>query len=252
MLQEQGYLIVALNQYHSDYVSMAQQLAASIHHWHPDAKIALVTDTPGDYAEFSHVIAVDYNQANPYAVDPQIFYLTPFRETIKLEADMIMSSPCDHWWYLLRHRDVVISTGCRNWQDQVSKDRTYRKIFDINHLPDVYNAITYWRRSFQAKKFFDLVADIFQKWDLYSKTIRQAETVPSTDVVYAMAAQIIGPELVTMPWATYPNIVHMKAAHAGTQTMTWTHELVWETDPLRIQTIAQWGAFHYNIKGWRP
>jgi hypothetical protein len=26
--------------------------------------------------------------------------------------------------------------------------------------------------------------------------------------------------------------------------------LVWETDPLRINTVAQWGAFHYRVKDW--
>jgi hypothetical protein len=67
-----------------------------------------------------------------------------------------------------------------------------------------------------------------------------------------MAAKLIGAELVTMPFASYPRIVHMKAAHAKTQRQTWCEELVWETDPLRIQTVAQWGAFHYNVKDWQP
>jgi hypothetical protein len=66
-----------------------------------------------------------------------------------------------------------------------------------------------------------------------------------------MAAQITGPEQVTMPFAEYPQITHMKRHHAGTTAEDWTQELVWETNPLRIQTIAQWGAFHYNKKDWR-
>jgi hypothetical protein len=65
-----------------------------------------------------------------------------------------------------------------------------------------------------------------------------------------MAAQIMGPERVTIPFASYPNIVHMKRHVIGTSTNNWTRELVWELDPLRIQTVAQWGAFHYHIKDW--
>ena len=253
MLEEQGYLVLAANTEHTDYVSLARRLAQSIHQWHPAACVALLTNTVGNYPEFSHVIDMDIiDPVNPWANDSQIFYKTPFRETIKLEADMIMASPCDHWWSMFRHKDVVVSTGCRNWQDQVSNDRTYRKIFDQNSLPDVYNAITYWRRSTTAREFFDLVRDIFADWATYSRTLRYPEQQPSTDVVYAMAAQIMGPERVTLPFATYPKIVHMKSAHAGTQRQNWTEELVWETDPLRIQTIAQWGAFHYNIKDWQP
>jgi hypothetical protein len=145
----------------------------------------------------------------------------------------------------------VISTGCRTWLDQVSAARDYRKIFDINDLPDVYNAITYWRRSVTAKEFFDLAADIFQQWDLYKTTIKFPESTPSTDVVYAMAAKLIGEHKVTMPYASYPKIVHMKRHHAGTATNDWTRELVWEHDPLRINTVAQWGAFHYHVKDWK-
>jgi hypothetical protein len=66
-----------------------------------------------------------------------------------------------------------------------------------------------------------------------------------------MAAQIMGSERVTMPFTSYPQIVHMKQHHAGT-TDRWTHELIWEFDPLRINTQAQWGAFHYHIKEWQP
>jgi hypothetical protein len=66
-----------------------------------------------------------------------------------------------------------------------------------------------------------------------------------------MAAQILGPETVTLPFASYPKIVHMKRHIAGTATENWTRELVWELDPLRIQTLAQWGAFHFNVKDWQ-
>jgi hypothetical protein len=69
-----------------------------------------------------------------------------------------------------------------------------------------------------------------------------------------MAAQIMGPERVTMPFASYPRIVHMKRHIAGTQNNNWTKELVWEYQDwqLRINTVAQWGAFHFNVKDWQP
>jgi len=187
--------------------------------------------------------------SNPYANDAQLFKLSPFRETIKLEADMLIASPIDHWWSMFRHRDVVLSQGCRNWQDQESTARHYRRLFDDNHLPDIYNAITYWRLSDTAKEFFGLVKNIFAYWTLYRTLIKFSPKQPDTDLVYAMAAQIMGVERVTVPGS--PQIVHMKRHHAGTQTETWTQELVWETDPLRIQTVAQWGAFHYCEKEWR-
>jgi hypothetical protein len=211
----------------------------------------LVTDTDITDPLFDHVrVITRANLHNPYADDWQVFYQSPFRETIKLEADMWITSSIDHWWNLFRKRDMVISTGCRNWQDQSSTARHYRKIFDANNLPDVYNAVTYWRLSSTAKEFFDLTHNIFEHWAEYRKLLKFPDEVASTDLVYAMAAQIIGPNLVTLPFATYPKIVHMKRHHAGTQTENWTKELIWEWDQgsLRVQTVAQTGAFHYHVK----
>jgi hypothetical protein len=253
-IEEQGYLIPAFNFGKVDYVDCANTLALSIKSWHPESKICLLTNTQVNLDVFDYVRTITADEKNPYSNDWQVFYQTPFRETIKIEADMLITSGIDHWWTMLRHRDVVISTGARTWQDQTATSRAYRRVFDENHLPDVYNAITYWRLSHTAKNFFDTVRHIFENWDQYQKMIRFPESTPSTDLVYAMAAEIVGSELVTLPFATYPRMVHMKPAHSGSQGTDWTKEFVWEyhESSLRINTIAQWGAFHYHVKHWRP
>lgn len=253
---EQGYLIVAINTDTIDYVTNATLLAASIKYWHPDAKICLLTNAtvPTDTGLFAYVKPFQHplNMTNPWANDWQVFNATPFRETIKLEADMMITSPIDHWWTLLRHRDVVVSTGCRDWKDQRAVARHYRKIFDANNLPDVYNAITYWRLSQTAKTFFNTVRNIFENWEQYKTLLKFFEDIPSTDVVYAMAANIIGPELCTLPFATYPQIVHMKRHIAGSQRDAWLDEFLMEkhNHSVRINTIAQWGAVHHSVKNW--
>ena len=251
IIEEQGYLIAAWNSPTVDYINCARTLTKTLKHWHPDARVCLVTDTDIIDPLFDHVrVITRANLHNPYADDWQVFYQSPFRETIKLEADMWITSSIDHWWNLFRKRDLVISTGCRDWQDRPSTARNYRRVFDANNLPDVYNAITYWRLSQTAKEFFDLVRNIFEHWTEYRKLLKFPDEVPSTDLVYAVAAQTIGPNLVTLPFATYPKIVHMKRHHAGTQTENWMKELIWEWDQgnLRIQTVAQAGAFHYHVK----
>ena len=251
IIEEQGYLIAAWNSPTVDYNSCARSLAQTLKHWHPDARVCLVTDADVTDPAFDHVrVITRANLDNPYADDWQVFYQSPFRETIKLEADMWITSSINHWWDLFRKRDLVISTGCRDWQNRPSTARNYRRVFDANNLPDVYNAITYWRLSQTAKEFFDLVRNIFENWTEYRKLLKFPDEVPSTDLVYAVAAQTIGPDLVTLPFATYPKIIHMKRHHAGTLTEDWTKELIWEWDQgnLRIQTVAQSGAFHYHVK----
>lgn len=242
IVAERGYLIPAINTDDVDYVECAAQLATSIQDWHPDAHITILTkqDLP-------------FPDQKGFANDWQVFYSSPYRQTIKLEADMICAGPIDHWWSLFENRDVVISQGCRNFYGHFSDSKKYRKIFVDNNLPDVYNAITYWRLSQTAKDFFKIVRSIFDNWDSVTKVLKLVDQPPSTDVVYALAALIIGPELVTLPPGLGPTIVHMKKHIIKTKGDNWTKELVWEyvRPTLRIQTIAQWGLVHYHNKHWR-
>ena len=256
---ERGYLVIAVNTDTVDYVRCAHQLNNSIKTWNPGAKTCLLTDNKIDLAEFDYVVTLPYGDVSKNAKwrlgnDWQAFRASPFRQTIKLEADMLITSPVDHWWTMLQHRDVVISTGARDYYNNIATNRSYRKIFDANNLPDVYNAITYWRLSKTAQEFWSWVQNIFENWDQYKSLLKFPDDEPTTDVVYAVAAQIMGPETVTMPFATYPKIVHMKKHIIGTRTEDWTRELTWEYHQgnLRINTVAQHGAVHYNTKDWNP
>jgi hypothetical protein len=255
---ERGYLIIAVNNDTTDYIACAQRLNASIKHWMPSAQTCLVTDVAMDLPEFDFVVPLPYgDQATTswkLSNDWQAFRASPFRQTIKLEADMLITSSVDHWWNMLQHRDVVISTGARDYYDRPAVSRHYRKIFDTNNLPDVYNAVTYWRLSKTAQEFWSWVQRIFENWADFRTLLTYPEDDPTTDVVYAMAAQIMGPETVTMPFATYPRIVHMKRHIIGTRTEDWTRELTWEYHggSLRINTVAQTGAVHYITKDWNP
>jgi len=235
---ERGYIIPAIGEL---YVECAEALAASIREWHPSANITILTQDMLPYGDRG-------GQAN----DWQVFRASPYRQTIKLEADMWCASPIDHWWTLLERRDVVISQGCRDLYDRTSTVRHYRQLIDANDLPDVYNAITYWRVSRTAQDFFSLVRKIFENWDQYMVLLRFPEPVATTDTVYAIAAEIMGRQNVTLPVGIGPSIVHMKKRIIGARTDDWTKEMIWEKSHpgLRIHTVAQWGMVHYHIKDW--
>ena len=169
---ERGYLIPAINSKNVDYVACAQRLSQSIKQFHPHAHVTIVTQD-----------MLPHGDLGGYANDWQMFQISPYRQTVKLEADMIAATPVDHWWTLFEHRDVVVSQGCRTIYNEPSNSRFYRKVFDVNSLPDLYNAITYWRLSQTAKEFFDTVRSIFENWAEFKKLLKFPEDVPSTDVV---------------------------------------------------------------------
>lgn len=238
---DRGYLIPAINTDTLDYESCARHLADSIWRWHPKAQITIVTAD-----------MLPYGNQQGFANDWQMFKISPYRQTIKLEADMLCSSPIDHWWTMFEHRDVVISQGCRDFYDQLSPQRRYRKFLDQNNLPDVYNAITYWRYSRTAEQFFHLVKNVFQHWQDYRKLFKASDEEPTTDFVYAIVAEMIGRESVTLPPGIGPSIVHMKKGIIPIRTENWTKEMVWEIvdRQVRIQTVAQQGLLHYHVKDW--
>jgi hypothetical protein len=238
ILHEYGYLIPAIG---DQYVACAERLRDSILAWHPQANVTILT-----------VDQLPHGDQGGFANDWQVFQVSPYRQTIKLEADMLCASPIDHYWHLFENRDVVISQGCRDFYDRPGDSKRYRKIFLDNNLPDVYNAITYWRVSRTAQEFFKLVRHVFEHWKDYKTLLKFPDELPTTDVVYAMVAIIMGVENVTLPKSLGPNIVHMKRDIIGTQTSDWTKELVWQhQDPgLSIQTVSQWGFVHYHKKEW--
>ena len=122
---ERGYVIPAIGK---EYVECAERLRTSILVWHPDAHITIVTEGQ-----------LPYGNLGGYANDWQCHWLSPYRQTIKLEADMYCASPIDHWWTMFENRDVVISQGCRDYYNRVCTARHYRKIFYSNNFPDFFN-----------------------------------------------------------------------------------------------------------------
>jgi hypothetical protein len=253
---ERGYLIVAENTESVDYVACACALAKSIKLHTPDAKICLVTSAEVNDPVFDYVrplpfgdTALDSNWK--LANDWQVFYASPFRQTIKIEADMIVPHSIEHWWTMFEKKDVVLCTNARNILNQPTPVRHYRKIFDVNSLPDVYNAITYWRLSEYAQTFFNLVKDLFYNWNEVRTSLTLGDTDPgTTDVVYAVAAKILGEDTVTLPNTSYPSLIHMKEHINWLNNPDWTKEYVWELDGanIRINTVDQQYPFHYNNK----
>jgi hypothetical protein len=254
---ERGYLVIAQNNDATDYVACAEVLSASIKLVEPDAKICLLTDKPYKSTVFDYVELFPFGDLSGDATwklqnDWQCFYASPFRETIKLEADMIVPHNISHWFDICSARDIVCTIGARNYHNQPAQSRYYRRIFDENNLPDVYNAITYWKLSSTAQKFFDTVRMIFENWDKIMQQLKFGAGQPlNTDLAYAIAICMLGVENCTLP-GSVPSMIHMKSQINGITSEDWTHELVWEidTDSFRINTVEQMWPVHYHVKSF--
>ena len=246
-IDDKGYLIPAFNTQDVDYVECAQTLAKSLRYYHPHAKICLLTNESVDNPLFDYVRVVE--DLGGYLNDYQVYEHSPFHETIKLEADMILTAPFEQWWTLFRHYDVYVSTGCKDFRNEPATSRHYRKIIDANKLPDVYNAITYWRVSSLAKRFFNTVQNLMTNWHSVQNSLMYAKDEPvNTDLAYAVAIEFLGEEKFTGWYG--PKITHMKPSINQLVAHDWTKQLVWEilNGQVRLNGFTQHGLLHYHIK----
>jgi len=135
----------------------------------------------------------DIKWANEY----KAFNLTPFTHTIKLEADMVWTTNTDWWWYYLWQHDLVFSVNCRDYRDNIVEQTPYRKLFERNHLPNIYNGLMYFRKSTKAQKFYDTAEYIVKNWEKVKTQMLVAchDKYPSTDVVFALAYRMMDPTM---------------------------------------------------------
>ena len=79
-IEEQGYVVVAINNEHTDYVHCAVRLTESLKAYHPNARVCLITDSSSvQDPVFDHVRVLPSIEKNVFANDAAIFKLTPFR-----------------------------------------------------------------------------------------------------------------------------------------------------------------------------
>ena len=260
-----GFLTIAQNTADVDYLRLAYLQALNVKSTHPGAQYAVIVDkntakniTNKNKKVFDHVITLSQDNSEnsnwKLGNEYKVFELSPFKETIKVESDLLFTRNIDHWFTAFRIRDVVLSTGCKTYRQESASARVYRKFFDDNNLPDVYQGLMYFRYSQTASLFFLTAQRIYRNWEYLKNNVLKncREEEPSTDVLYALAAQVIGVELCTLPSMDFINFVHLKPGINGWgNTDTSWQEIVnyeQEGDMIRIFNINQYSPVHYYNK----
>lgn len=252
-----GYVIIAQNTDSTDYVHCAKMLAYSIKKIMPTESISIISDNDVKDSVFDNIIKLPYgdmdNSEWKLSNDWQVYESSPYEYTIKIEADMYVSRNIDWWWDILKHGELNICTTIRNYKSEISTVDTYRKTILNNKLPNTFNALTYYKKSTLAAEFFSVVKEIFKNWNDYKSVLDYCpDLIPTTDVVYALAARYIGEQWCTNPSFTDYSFVHMKQSVNNLRGRDWTKELVYEIleDTFRIHSYTQLYPVHYHIKNF--
>lgn len=262
-LASRGFFTFAVNTDDVDYLELAYLQALSIKCTQKENLYAVAVDskTRAQLQErhvqlFDYIIEFEHDATGErgFTFEHRALELSPFKETIKLESDIIFTRSIDHWIDIWRLRDVCMSHGCKDYMQDQATTRRYRKVFDDNDLPDVYNGIMYFRYSSFATRFFNTARVLFENWEAVATQglLNCRDTTPTTDVVYALTANLLGPELCHLPEADFLNFVHMKPAVNKWQDQNWTEIVNYEFDGtmLKINNCNQYSPVHYYEKSF--
>ena len=265
-----GYLILAQDTRKDDYTKLAYALALSIKNSQSSVNsVALATDTakmPDKYYDvFDNIVDIpwiDHAENSKWKIENKwkYYYMTPFDETIILDADMLFPSDISYWWDILSQKDIWITDKPRTFRGEIITSTKYRESFVANDLPNVYTAFMYFKKSLLTAELFKMIELIFQNWERFFYNYLD-ETRPknlSGDVAYALAIKLLGIEKECFGNSNLvPSFVHMKSMLQNIDekylTEDWTKHIPTyfaDNGTFKIGNFEQTLPFHYQIKSW--
>lgn len=267
-----GYLILAQNSGDEDYIRMAYALALSIKNSQSTVNnVSLVTDyapaftDPKLLAVFDHITDIpwmDHAAESLWKIENKwkYYYMTPYDETVVLDADMLFPADISHWWDTLSTKDMWITNKPRTYRGEVITSTRYRDSFVANNLPNVYTAFMYFKKTEFTAELFKMIEIIFNNWERFFYEFLD-QTRPkhlSGDVAYALAIKILGIENECFGnLDSMPSFVHMKGHLQNINekfiSEDWTKHIPTyfkEDGSFKIGNYEQTLPFHYHIKEW--
>ena len=211
-----------------------------------------VVEIPWD----DHAAKSDWKLENEW----KAIHMTPYDETIKLDADMLFPQDITAWWNVLGASDGVFATDAMTYRGTKITSDYYRKTFTESNLPNIYTAFFYFKKNDVNFELFKIAEFIFNNWERCFYEFLGPEHRPkfvSTDVVFALAAKLMDyNELNMLPIDGMPTFVHMKSQLQGwadDQFMNedWTKMIQTSYNKdcdLKVGNYLQTLPFHYHVK----
>lgn len=260
-----GFCILAENNSTTDYVKQAYILALSIHRHNKNQKVSLLTNdiVPDCYKTvFDKIIPIPWcndSKGQEWKINNRwkIYHITPYQETIVMDADMLVLENIEHWWAELQKYDLFFVSNVKTYRGETATSNYYRKMFTANDLPNLYSGIHYFKKTDDNKTFFVLLEMIvknfttFYEW--YAPNNRQ--NFCSIDASVALASKILGNAGYVSNPDSFITFTHMKTnvqnwLHSKSK---WTDTIAYDVDNLGnlyVGNFIQKGVFHYVENGF--
>lgn len=249
-----GFCITAQNNSETDYIKQAYALACSIHKFNSNQNVSLITDdeVPSKYKSvFDKIIPIPWGNLAAYTdwkIENRwkVFHITPYDNTIVMDADMIVLEDITDWWNKCNRHSIAFTTSVLTYKKDLFTTNYYRKSFIANDLPNLYSGLYYFKKDEVAKSFFELVEIISKNWKVFYNKFAPLykQSWESFDVNCAIAYKLLNLPSIKTPLT----FTHMKP-----HGQYWEHVPEKWTDYLDISidesiylgNFTQKGVLHY-------
>jgi len=254
---DKGFLIFAQGE---EYIKQAYLAALSITATKNSYRTSIVTSdvVPNEYKwAFDKIIPIPWYEETDSRFQTEhrwkLYHATPYNETIVLDADVLVLQDLDYIWKFFENYDLYFPTRVFTYRKDLVTSDFYRKAFTANNLPNVYNALHFFKKSEKSKEFYTWVELITNNWELfYGKFCKEFfPKQPSMDITCAIAAKIMDIDAdITNVKQDMPMLVHMKPKIQNwvQDTETWGNRVgIYLTDELKLKVgnHLQDTVFHY-------
>ena len=272
-----GYIVIAQNNDTTDYLEQAYALALNLKLTQSTvSNLTVCVDAntkklikDRHIKVFDKIVDIPWNdqaESAEWKINNKwkYYYMTPYKETVILDTDMIFPTDVSHWWDIMCDKDIWACTNVKTYRGENAVDHNnyYREYFVKNNMPNVYTAFFYFKKSELASEFFKFVEIIFQNWQrFFFKYMPNGKPEKlSADVVYALAIQLLGIEEETTvdDLTELPTITHMKSfiqdvPGGSFLDEKWTLSMPTyfsDIQTFKVGNFQQQYPFHYVDKNW--
>lgn len=264
-----GFFTIAQDSGDNQYVRMAYALSLSLKASQKTVPYLSIGITPGttvpdQYAwAFDNIIEIpwgDHAADSKWKLENEwkVIHMTPYDETIKLDADMLFFNDIGSWWDMMSQQDFAICNRVLNYRSDTITDDSYRKVFTEDKLPNVYTAFMYFKKTPETFELFDLVKYMYFNWQAIFNVTMKPDTrpkYPSTDVIFALALKLLDIDQTSYTTRQIPTFTHMKSRLQGwghdSLDEDWTRHMSVFFNPnleCKIGNYLQFFPLHYHVK----
>lgn len=261
-----GFLLFAENTKSTNYLEQAYALALSIKYSQSTTTlVSLMTNdkVPKKYqSAFDKIIPIPFEVKNDgkYKTDNrwQLYYATPYDETIVLDADMLLVEDISSWWTYCADHDVKFCSRVKNYKNEIiGHDPIHRLVFIENKLTNPYFALHYFKKNQIAYEFYKVLEFVITHWDFNRGTFapNEPQLWPSMDLATAIAIEITGLYNSVIDSCSPLEFVHMKTPLQGWDMIpsTWQDAVPFVLNSrgnMVLGNMIQPKLFHYVEKNF--